>query len=262
MSFRKKGQCVLLWLSGFCAFSCSVKEDRSDCPCLLALDLQEIPAEAYPLRWQLRQGAYSDSGSIALEEGAGVFHLELPRGGAQVYAVTGDLGLFDEGFVIPTGHGCPPVSFWCASVDARGESAAATVRLRKEHCVLTLRIFGSPHPRAYRLLVEGNVAGYDALGRPSAGPFRCEPSPPSFRVLLPRQTDDSLLLNVYDAESDAGEETVPLRTFALGHASAASGYDWMAPDLADLTLELDFEASTLSLRTDRWTRFFSFEVLI
>ena len=69
MSFRHIGQCVLLWLGGFCAFSCSVKEDRSDCPCFLTLDLREVPVavpeEAFPVRWHLTQGAWSDTGLLS-----------------------------------------------------------------------------------------------------------------------------------------------------------------------------------------------------
>ena len=178
MSFNKTGQCVLLLLGGFCAFSCSVREDRSDCPCLLALDLREMPAsvpeDAFPVRWHLTQGAFVRSGLLSEEDcEAGLFHIVLPRGGAQVYAVTGDEGTFDEGMVIPPGHGCPPVRLWTAPVDARGESAAAVVRLRKEHCRLTIRITGDPSARPYRLILEGGVAGYDAAGYPVPGLFRC-----------------------------------------------------------------------------------------
>ena len=183
-----------------------------------------------------------------------------------MYAVTGDEGLFDRGLEIAPGHGCPPVRFWCAALDTDGETAEAAVRLRKAYCRLTIRLAGEPGPRDYRLLVEGNICGYDSAGYPLEGPFRCEPEPVgteekhrSLEVCLPRQTDDSLLLHVYDTWAD---DAPPLRTFALGHAMAASGYDWTAPDLEDLTLEMDFAASTLILSTDHWTSSHSFEVLI
>lgn len=268
MSFRKKGQCVLLALFGFGAFSCTVKEDRSDCPCLLALDLRDVPAVLptgfFPVGWSVAQGAFSDSGTLSAEDCAGIFHVVVPRGGVQVYAVAGDEGLFHEGIDIPPGHGCPPVWLWSAYVDARGETAAATVRLRKEHCLLTIRVRGMPAPRDYRMVVEGVVGGCDGAGRPKEGPFRCEPQTidteqDAFVACLPRQRDASLLLRIEDRHA-AGTE--PLRTFALGHAMAAAGYDWTAPDLEDLSLELDFAASTLTFRSDRWTRTLPFEVVI
>ena len=272
MSFRHIGQCVLLWLGGFCAFSCSVKEDRSDCPCFLTLDLREVPVavpeEAFPVRWHLTQGAWSDTGLLSKEDcEAGVFHVAMPRGGAQVYAVTGDEGQFDEGLEIEPGHGCPPVRLWTAAIDARGENAQATVRLRKMYCRLTIRLTGTPASRPYRFVLEGGVSGYETSGYPVPGFFRCRPDPSpgqagktDWTACLPRQRDDSLLLHICDL--NAGEETPPLRTFALGHIIAAAGYDWTAPDLEDLTLDLDFAASTLTLGTDRWTRTLSFEIIL
>lgn len=267
MSFNEIGQCVLLLLCGFSAFSCTVREDRSDCPCTLALDLRDVPAavpeDAFPVRWRASQGAFSQTGLLSPADcETGFFHIVLPRGGAQVYAVTGDEGLFDDGMVIPSGHGCPPVRLWTATVDAAGETATAVVRLRKEHCRLTVRMTGAPSARPYRLILEGGIAGYDAAGYPVPGPFRCSAvtAGSSAQAVLPRQQDDSLLLHILDG--DAADDAPPLRTFAIGHAIAASGYDWTAPDLADLTLDLDFAASTLSLSTDRWTRMLPFEITI
>ena len=110
-------------------------------------------------------------------------------------------------------------------------------------------------------------SGYYTSGSPVPGFFRCRPDPSpgqagktDWTACLPRQRDDSLLLHICDL--NAGEETPPLRTFALGHIIAAAGYDWTAPDLEDLTLDLDFAASTLTLGTDRWTRTLSFEIIL
>ena len=273
MSFSKIGQGVLLWLSGFCAFSCSVREDRSDCPCSLTLDLRElsasVPEDAFPVRWQLLQGDWSDSGLLSEDDcTAGLFHVVVPRGGAQVYAVTGDEGMFDHGLEIAPGHGCPPVRLWTAAVDARGETATAVVCLHKAYCRLTIHMHGAPAPRPYRLILEGNVCGWDASGYPLPGSFRCSPEPipeQDYAVNLPRQTDDSLLLHICAGDASnapGGAETTPLRTFALGHIIASAGYDWTAPDLPDLSLELDFAASSLSLRSDRWTRTLPFEITL
>lgn len=273
MSFNRIGQGVLLCLGWFCAFSCSIREDRSNCPCLLSLDLREVPAavpeEAFPVRWHLSQGDYTDAGLLSMDDcSAGLFHVVVPRGGAQVYAVTGDEGLFDEGLEIAPGHGCPPVRLWTATLDAGGETATALVRLHKIHCRLSIRFSGSPAPRPYRLVIEGNIAGFDASGSPLPGTFRCSPDlirTDEYAVHLPRQTDDSLLLHICAGDepgSPDGAEATPLRTFALGHIIAASGYEWTAPDLEDLGLDLDFAASTLTLRTDRWTRTLPFEITI
>jgi hypothetical protein len=53
-----------------------------------------------------------------------------------------------------------------------------------------------------------------------------------------------------------------VRTFALGSYIAASGYDWTAPDLEDLTLHVDISLTSVTVSTDLWSRVEDIELFI
>ena len=53
-----------------------------------------------------------------------------------------------------------------------------------------------------------------------------------------------------------------VRTFALGSYIAASGYNWTAPDLDDLTLHVDISVTSVTISTDLWSRTEELEVWI
>jgi hypothetical protein len=53
-----------------------------------------------------------------------------------------------------------------------------------------------------------------------------------------------------------------VRTFALGSYIAASGYDWSAPDLVDLTLKVDISLTSVTVSTDLWSRTEEMEIWI
>ena len=53
-----------------------------------------------------------------------------------------------------------------------------------------------------------------------------------------------------------------VRTFALGQYIAATGYDWSAPDLSDLTLTVDISVTSVTISTDTWTTMEEIELFI
>jgi hypothetical protein len=76
-----------------------------------------------------------------------------------------------------------------------------------------------------------------------------------FSVTLPRQLDDSLIM-----EADMGDEV--LKEFPLGYYIAESGYDWNAPDLEDLTIDLEFAVTHISMVIQGWENEYKFDVVI
>jgi hypothetical protein len=53
-----------------------------------------------------------------------------------------------------------------------------------------------------------------------------------------------------------------VRTFALGSYIAAAGYDWTAPDLEDLTLQVDISLTSVTFSTDLWSKTEEIDVFI
>ena len=72
---------------------------------------------------------------------------------------------------------------------------------------------------------------------------------------MPRQMDNSIVLEVNDGTS-------VLKTFALGEYISASGYDWSAPDLGDITVGIDYTRTKLTVSVLGWDEVYEFDVVI
>ncbi len=248
--------------------ACSVKENRNHCPCHLLLDVSEVSTELF------------DSLDVALDEGNGRaqrFPLclsLLPPGPVAVDVAKGRLSLnvcaVENGAVwlssigdvmeIPQGEQCPPLFLHTALLDARVEELTETVILHKSFCSLHIQMDGTDpsQPYPFSLQVRGDVDGFDANGRPKDGlfnPYAYPTADGQCTVRVPRQKDDTLELLMC-------EDEVPLATFALGEYLKAGGYDWTAPDLADVSVRIDCARLTIRLKIEKWSETFHFNVEI
>jgi hypothetical protein len=110
----------------------------------------------------------------------------------------------------------------------------------------------------FSLAVKGMVAGYGADGTPADGDFfhMVETVPDEgWAISVPRQTDDSMLLEVSDG-------TDVLKIFALGKYICASGYNWKAADLSDITVGIDYTRTKLTVSVCGWDEVYEFDVVI
>ena len=255
--------------AAFCVvaiLSCSVKEDRSVCPCYLTVDPAAIPSsctEEFPVSLEV-SGArdFRCPLSLAEEDCAEEFTVEVPRPNVFLSVFKGSGGCFvpGEGLRIPLGEPCPPVYLYSERVVTNGETARAKPVLRKQYCALTVKIVpvNDVFLESFHLQLEGNVCGYDLDSTPKEGAFQCESHPSEDGLcvaLLPRQRDASLMMQVMDGEQS-------LRYFALGEYIAESGYDWLATDLEDIYLEIDYAATAFTVRVGEWEKTVNIEILI
>lgn len=242
--------------------ACSVLEDRDECPCRLHIDLSGVPFAEVCLSLSLPDGSWQESRTLTLP-GDGDLVVNVPRGKVDVLVVyPRSSGTFSgEGWEIPPGEDCPPVYLDAHRVDTSGEVASCAVSLRKNYCLLTLRLAsdsgGEPFP--FRLTVDGNVSGFSPGGAPREGLFSYRLPPfdaaGETTVCLPRQKDASLTMEVLFTDE-------VLRHFALGELMARGGYDWSAPDLADAEMTLDYARTRLTLRADAWEETVIFEKVL
>ena len=141
--------------------------------------------------------------------------------------------------------------------DTEGELWRETVRLRKNHCRLTVMMDGVEEI-PYSLTFKGNVDGYRLDGLPSSGDFSCVAYPSGTsesQALLPRQTDSSLLMEVDDGTSVT-------KTFAIGEYISSSGYDWTAADLEDMTIVLDYYITFIKITIREWDREYVYNITL
>lgn len=155
------------------------------------------------------------------------------------------------------------------------------MRLHKNFCRIDIQVRdvdGEEFP--FKLRVRGNVNGYGLDGKPARGAFICgaersetesagsgtesdgddsgtasESTGYGYAVTVPRQTDDSLTLEIVTDDGVA-------KSFAIGNYIAASGYDWTSADLKDICLEIDYARTVISFTIDKWTHSEQFEVVI
>ena len=244
-----------------CCVSCSVKENRERCPCLLRLDLRNIDTSVVKSAdlFLSCSGGYEFSESLDLTFCDGEYDILVPQGEVSLWLYSGleGEGVGSEGLKIPYGEDCPLVYMHSSVVAASGEQVSETVVMQKNHCLLTVYI-KSKEGFPYSLSFKGMVDGYDTTGRPSEGEFSYSVNPDQDNmcvVCLPRQIDNSLILEISD-ESDI------LRIFTLGEYISAAGYDWSERDLRDVTVGIDFVVSQFTVAVSDWDDVHFYEVAI
>lgn len=250
---------------------CSIKEDRSLCPCSFDLDFSQVErqvAEMTEVSVKAADGfLYYDpeAGEGIVEESRDgvpslLYNIKVPKESLEVTVVYGADGLFspDSGILIPLGDECPPVYMHYSEVNAFSEQHTEEVRLGKDYCRIRINMLTSDKDYPFRLTVRGNVCGIRPDRSVVPGDF-------SFgftlddtgqgEVRVPRQTDNSLILQILE------DETV-LREFALGEYIAETGYSWTDENLEDIEVSIDYAHSDISINVESWAGSFEFDVVI
>lgn len=231
--------------------SCTVLEDRGDCPCLLHLDFDESAAavadsvriwvrgDGFNFTSGLSSSNYSEGITITVTSRSGVYVTVMDSASAQDSP--------DGSLAIAPGCQCPQVYDFRAFCDTSGETAREYVSLHKNHCRVLLS-FPEAMSGGYSVEIAGRACGYSGLGDILDGDFSCIPSADGkglYVFCIPRQKD--ALLNM----SIGTDEGLP-RIFALGNFIMESGYDWTAGDLEDVEVEVDYAASPVRLDIEGW----------
>lgn len=240
--------------------SCSVKEDRAACPCILILDVSSVDAAIVPdaglMVFQGQDKAVDDSLRFGEND---TFSFLVPRGNLhlRVWAGGGEY-VTDEGLNIPLGEDCPRVYMHDSDLNTVAEQAYEVVQMRKNHSVLTI-MTDQGKDFAHDMTVIGNVAGYSSTGMPLDGRFEYglekDRYDEGWKVVLPRQMDSSLILQVNDRKEN-------VKNFALGQYIVASGYDWSSPDLEDITIALDYALTYMTIKINGWEGEYTFNVVL
>lgn len=197
--------------------------------------------------------------------------------------LAGELNSSGKWIEIDEGRPCPSIWTCCEKVSARADRVTVPVRLHKNFCRIDIQVRdvdGEDFP--FKLRVRGNVNGYGLDGKPARGAFLCDAesaetegtgfgtksevpgsgtasesavSGHGYAVTVPRQTDDSLTLEIVTDDGVA-------KSFAIGNYIASSGYDWTSADLKDICLEIDYARTVILFTIDKWTHSEQFEVVI
>ncbi|MBQ6910694.1 MAG: hypothetical protein IJQ35_00855 [Bacteroidales bacterium] len=227
-------------LTTFC--SCTVKEDRGNCPCRLMIKADSTTSIS---AWY---------GSHRLFEGlmGGVADRPVPRGTVEIVANEGD-------FTVPEGRQMDRLYAQLLEVDTHGETAGVSVRLNKQFATVFLAFKDEENGRiGDDLQVTGSVCGADRRTlEPVEGLFRCIPdgSERGYRFRLPRQKDESLKVLL-------SRDGKPTDTIDLGHLITRAGFNWKAESLGDVSILCDLSARTFTITVMEWEGPVRFEITL
>lgn len=231
--------------------SCSIKEDRTPCPCYLDVafeDREHIKDPVTLIGWtderkfdvRVNTADYPDTYTQKVEKSMIAF------GAAEGMASCIQDGHF---ITVPLGSECDSLYAFRETVDCTGEMAYTTVRFHKQFATVFLNIGRqASQMKDYSFAVRGNGCGFDMLTYGAVqGDFRCIPATSGNMVQfrLPRQADGSLAVTVTYRDGESLE-------FPLGRYIERIGYNWSAEDLQDIFITLDIINGRISVGVADW----------
>ena len=230
--------------------SCSVKEDRDECPCWLQIDLSTCShfADRVSLKgWTSASPVFGVQ--VLSEDFSSAHEEEVPRTMVSYCATSGLDASRNSGMsvVIPEGEQSDRLYAYRADVQAYGETAYDKVSLHKQYAAVAVKIGDGGNGCSVHVRSRWN--GLDLVSlKPLAGAFEFTPELTEEKVWyfrLPRQGDDSLVMEITDRSGN----TYP---YDLGDEIRRTGYDWSAVDLDDIMLGVDYASGKLTIEVIPW----------
>ncbi len=251
--------------------SCSIKEDRSECPCWMTVGLSDIGDLNYDEALLLMRGNSSDDAvnyefsvteRIDLSGSGFTNEYEVPRGAVGVSAfLYGDRAILSAAsdiLEIPIGNQMDSLYGYFKMFDTRRETVSCEIKLHKEFCTVYLIIGSTDYECPYTVETHGNVSGISTFNMlPVEGDFIYSPTITDGQYVfrIPRQFDNSLTVVL-----KKGDEVVD--TLPLGEYIAKSGYDWSGADLADISITVDIPQQQVLISVSGWENIIVMDIVI
>lgn len=252
----------------------TVLEDRTACPSLLYFDIfnagafgtvDRVLVNAYRYPDQLSLG--SDTTTIRALEGRS-FSMDIRE--ADAVRGSGVLGFrecrTEDGmrWTAPPGSSFDPLFRFSFLSVVEPEEFTVPVEFVKEHCCVTLQFLsagdwspdGGEEAFPFEIVVRSGTCGLDALtGAPIEGTFTCtarEEKPGVFQLILPRQANDELLMELYGKPG-----LYPIQGLAHsynlgGLMKELGGISWQEKNLPDILIGINFKTTDFQVEVIPW----------
>lgn len=254
---------ILITLAAAALASCSVKEDRTPCPCWLNVDLDgclEYSTDVTVAAWNDRN-IYMENVSAA--DYADGYEKPVPKGHVTSTVFCGLIRSTHSAgrITIPYGEQADPLRAHRNLVECTGEFARDTAVMNKQYATVYLKIEETTEEEyPFGLEVESDVNGIEISSlRPTDGAFRYPLTLSSDRtcqVRLPRQKDDSRpVIVVYDKGIET--DRLPLWEWIL-----KTGYSWRDRDLKDIYIGVDYVRAEVSVAIQGWEPGESIDIIL
>ena len=241
---------TLLLVTGLLA--CSVKEDRTPCPCYLHVSLADTETEG-PFTLQCWNGSLLFREELRSENCRPFWSRAVEKGFPTVSACRGirQSEIMENRVTVPEGRQADSLYTFCTQVDATGEFASVPVSFHKQFATVFLDIRKTAGELTeYRVSVEGNTYGIDLRDNsPLPGRFHFAPvaneGDAILRFRLPRQADEALSISISHEDDGAS-------VFPLGEIIRDTGYNWKSEDLQDIYVSIDLTRGKVHIVTGEW----------
>ena len=233
--------------------SCTVKEDRVECPCEFTLDLSECDIKDDVLTFSIWDGSKKVVSDYYYADDMGKrYTFKLERKVFRGSAFTGDVNSLHDGRNLLVKYGLQADSLyaWAQDIDATGETSNEIVLLHKQFATVTFDL--SEYDNAGNPLLvclTGNYGGTDIL---TSGPVRNDflyefetDGSRFYPVRLTRQGDNSLTMELFSGD-------VSIAKINIAAILASEGYDWSAADLADITVAVTAKDAEITVELGPW----------
>lgn len=241
--------------------SCSIKEDRTDCPCWLTVNLENTSLE-HPDMTHKDVTIAMWSPDLIRRERVTVadygeerpYERSVPKGLVSLSAYAGRTKMVTQArkLIVSKGSQCDSIYAYSNLVDCTEEYASDDAVLHKEFATLLITMACNPDEQnSFGIRVRGNVNGFDTVDMsPLPGDFEFMSFGDGdlnnrFAVRVPRQQDSSLKLDVLGWE---GVEN----TIDIGRYIEECGYSWDAPDLDDIRIDIEHASIIGQLQILPW----------
>lgn len=228
--------------------SCSLKEDRIDCPCVFSLDLSGCVIYDDVLTFSLWDDSEKIVSDYYYQSDLGQkYEYDLARRKYDASAVSGDVNSIHSGrnLLVKRGMQSDSLYAWNARLDATGETARSLIVLYKQFAVITFDMSEyESEGSSFSVKVRGNYGGLDILSlMPVENIFEYEFSTDGsnlYPVRIPRQGDDELSIEIVSNGNSVAK-------LAVGYDIRRAGYDWTNPDLKDITVTVPAAGTSIVL---------------
>ena len=235
--------------------SCSIKEDRSECACLLVLALTECSDAPDNIRIDLRTLDERIEQNYIPGQDRPFYEYPVTKGSCSLSAFLcpRELSTGTEKIIVSLGENSPELYASRSVFEASGETAEFLVVLHKQFANVVLDLEESPWEGVdCEIIVSGAVNGISlATLDPIEGRFRYNvpvgrQGERAFR--LPRQTESSAGMLTLELKSGDGSPQV----FELGKYLSEAGYDWKEEDLRDVVVKIKESEMVIEIISSDW----------
>lgn len=242
---------LFILAAAFCLVSCTIKEDRLPCPCLLHLDfgIAARHSQLYSVKgWGYGESLFGES--INPSDWPDGWSVRVPKGEIEYSACSSltECVMKGNSVIVPEGNAFDKVWACHRHLSLSEEEAVDRVEPHKQWAEVTIQMKNLPEGEL-STEITGNSIGFSLSD--------LSPVTGVFRTTMPNEGKGIVSFNI-PRQNDSGLNMVllcdgtPVKTYEIGKMIASTGYDWNAEDLDDIYLGMDYNRLEMEISIDPW----------